>query len=70
MDKAEQTIERTMAFVSALRAQRERNLERRHAWQRRVEIQQPVVATKKGGIQLTLWLDGADRNDASGSPRD
>ncbi|TCR93281.1 MULTISPECIES: hypothetical protein [Rhizobium/Agrobacterium group] len=56
MNKSKEVIERSMALVAALRAQRERDLQRRAEWQKRIELSRPIPYAKNG-VQLSLRLD-------------
>ena len=53
MTKAEEVVERSMALVTALRARRERELEQRAKWQRRVELSRPLPPYVRP-VQLSL----------------
>lgn len=58
MTHTEQVIANALAFVAASRAARERDLERRAAWQKRIELTKPLPSyVKQGGVQLSLKLD-------------
>ena len=56
MSRTEEVIERSMALVASLRAQRERDMQRRAEWQKRVEISRPLPRGVKP-IQLAMKLD-------------
>jgi hypothetical protein len=56
MTRSEEVIERALALVAASRAQRERDLQRRAEWQKRIEISRPVPHVKSG-VQLSLRLN-------------
>ncbi|NTG02321.1 hypothetical protein G6L30_19555 [Agrobacterium rhizogenes] len=55
MTHAEQVIEHALAVVAASRAARERDLERRAIWQRRVEESRPLPPLPRP-VQLSLAL--------------
>jgi hypothetical protein len=60
MDRTKSVIENALSEVAAIRALRERNLERRQELQRRAEMlsAKPLYILKKhGGRQLSLKLD-------------
>ncbi len=55
MSRTDEVIERALAFVAASRAARERDLERRTNWQRRVEISKQLPPLPRP-VQLPLDL--------------
>ena len=58
MTHTEQVIANALAFVAASRAARERDQERRAAWQRRIELTRPLPSYVRGHeVQLSLDLD-------------
>jgi hypothetical protein len=55
MTRSEEVIERSMALVASLRAQRERDMQRRAEWQKRVELRR-VLPPLPRPVQLSLAL--------------
>ena len=55
MTRSEEVIERSMAVVASIRAQRERDMQRRAEWQRRVERSTPLPPLPRP-VQLSLAL--------------
>lgn len=57
----EEVIERAMAAVRALRMKREREAEWRKRTFGRIDMTPPLPRLKRGGVQLSLQLDGSAR---------
>ena len=59
MTRTEEVLERSAALVASLHLKRERDMQRRADWQKRIELSRPLptVLLKKGGVQLSLRLD-------------
>ncbi len=59
MTRTEEVLERSAALVASLHLKRERDLQRRADWQKRIELSRPLPTAhlKSGGVQLSLRLD-------------
>lgn len=56
MTHAEEVVAKALAFVAESRAARERDLERRAAWQRKLEVGRPLPPLPRP-VQLRLALN-------------
>ncbi|KSV61953.1 hypothetical protein D9M68_161150 [compost metagenome] len=61
MTHTEEVIERAMAAVAAARKKREREAEWRKRTFGRIDMTPPLPRLKRGGVQLSLRLDGSAR---------